>query len=89
MSRLDFKGDNKVIFSVAPEFDSVNRPKHYADGKVECIDAMEQVFGIEAVKNFCLLNAFKYHWRHEQKNGDEDIRKAVWYMDKFKELANR
>lgn len=70
-------------------FDAVNRPEHYASGKVECIDAMEQVFGIEVVKHFCLCNAFKYHWRHGQKNGEEDLRKASWYMDKYKELENR
>lgn len=71
------------------EFDPVNRPEHYANCKVECIDAMIDTYGIEAVKNFCLLNAFKYHWRHNQKNGDEDIKKATWYMDKYKELVNR
>lgn len=70
-------------------FDPVSRPQHYADGKVECIDAMIEVFGVEAVKHFCLCNAFKYHWRHEQKNGNEDIQKATWYMDKYRKLVNR
>ena len=71
------------------DFDPVNKPQHYANGKVECIDAMERVFGVEAVKAFCLCNAFKYHWRHNDKNGEEDLRKASWYMDKYKELTNR
>lgn len=70
-------------------FDPVNSPKHYTSGKVECIDAMIETFGVEAVKHFCLCNAFKYHWRHELKNGDEDIKKATWYMNKYKELENR
>lgn len=74
---------------MSKDFDAVERPKHYADGKVECIDAMIEVFGVEVVKCFCLCNAFKYHWRHKQKNGEEDIRKATWYMDKYKELVNQ
>lgn len=41
-------------------FDMVNSPKHYANSKVECIDAMEQVFGKDAVMTFALLNCFKY-----------------------------
>ena len=54
-----------------------------------CIDAMEQVFGIEAVKHFCLLNWFKYNFRHELKNGQEDMDKASWYFEKYRELLNR
>ena len=69
--------------------DPVNHPSHYTQGKVECIDAMEQVFGIEAVKHFCLLNWFKYNFRHELKNGQEDMDKASWYFEKYRELLNR
>ena len=68
--------------------DPVNHPEHYTSGKVECIDAMVEAFGVEAVKHFCLCNAFKYHWRHNMKNGQEDIEKATWYMDKYRELMN-
>lgn len=71
------------------EDDPVNHPSHYTQGKVECIDAMEQVFGIEAVKHFCLLNWFKYNFRHELKNGQEDMDKASWYFEKYRELLNR
>ena len=48
---------------------------------------MIDVFGKEAVKNFCKLNAFKYMWRANKKNGDEDIAKAQWYLNKFIELG--
>ena len=43
--------------------------------------------GIEAVKNFCLCNAFKYLYRHDKKNGLEDIKKANWYINKYIELS--
>lgn len=63
------------------DVEEINHPVRYAGGKYECIEVMADVFGIEAVKSFCLLNAFKYLWRSEHKNGVEDIRKAIWYLD--------
>lgn len=39
--------------------EKVNHPGHYLkQGRKECIEEMIEYFGIEAVKNFCLLNAF-------------------------------
>lgn len=67
--------------------DNVNHPNHYATGKYECIDVMLEIFGVEAVKTFCLLNAFKYNYRSGRKNGLEDIQKAKWYIDKYIELS--
>lgn len=68
----------------------VNHPEHYNQGGIECIDAMISAFGNEAVAHFCIVNAFKYVWRASDKNGMEDIDKAIWYLNKFKELtANR
>ena len=66
----------RVDGSISP----VNHPKHY-DGKYECIEVMRDVFGEDAVKNFCILNAFKYIWRHNKKNGTEDLKKAKWYLE--------
>ncbi len=67
-------------------FDNVDHPSHYETGKFECIDVMKETQGAEAVKHFCLCNAFKYLYRHNNKNGVEDIRKARWYIDKYLEL---
>ena len=63
--------------------DPVNRPAHYMSGGIECIDAMQAAFGAEVVKDFCLCNAFKYLWRHRQKNGVEDLKKARWYLNRL------
>ena len=63
--------------------DNIN-PRHYNQGKVECIDALESATvdkkGIEAV---CTANVIKYLWRYESKNGVEDIKKAKWYLNKL------
>jgi hypothetical protein len=72
---------NEVGEDVKP--DPVNRPAHYTSGGIECIDAMQAAFGAEAVKDFCLCNAFKYLWRHRSKNGVEDLNKARWYLNRL------
>jgi hypothetical protein len=74
---------------VLPKNDRVNHPKHYTDGKYECIDVMLDVFGIEAVKDFCYLNCFKYLWRSLNKNGIEDVEKCRWYLNKYIDLSKR
>lgn len=70
-----------------PVNDNVNHPSHYETGSFECIDVMLETQGKETVKSFCLCNAFKYIYRHNNKNGLEDIKKAKWYIDKYIELS--
>ena len=72
----------------SPKDEEINHPDRYAGGKFECIDIMLDVFGKEAVKHFCLLNAFKYIWRQEKKGGVQDTKKAVWYLNKYIELSD-
>ena len=67
--------------------DVVNHPNHYTQGDIECIDAMKACAGTEALKHYCHLAAFKYLWRHERKNGLEDLKKAQWYLNKLVELS--
>ena len=67
--------------------DNVNHPSHYETGKFECIEVMQEVFGITAVCDFCKCNAFKYIYRMDRKNGDEDAKKAIWYLNKYLELG--
>ena len=64
--------------------DIVNHPKHYTQGKIECIDAIEaavsELSGLDAV---CTANVIKYVWRWKHKNGVIDLRKAQWYLEKL------
>jgi hypothetical protein len=61
--------------------DPVNQPAHY-QGDVECIDVMVQVFGWEMVRDFAIVNAFKYQFRcmHKHESPDEDLKKAAWWL---------
>jgi hypothetical protein len=68
--------------------DAIN-PSHYKQASVECIDVILETQGIEATKGFCLCNAMKYLYRHNAKNGDEDIKKAAWYLNKYLEIAEK
>lgn len=67
--------------------EKVNHPNHYKTGKFECIDVMIEVFGVHAVMIFCKLNAFKYLYRTNRKNGVVDIEKGEWYLSKYLELS--
>ncbi len=61
--------------------DNVNHPNHYTQTSLECIDVMCAMFGEYAVVYFCFCNAFKYMWRYKNKNGEEDLNKAQFYLD--------
>ena len=50
------------------------------------VEFMLETQGVEAVLNFCQCNAFKYLYRAKRKNGLEDMKKAVWYLNKYIEL---
>lgn len=70
--------------------DMVSHPPHYEGStSLECIECMEVIFGINAVCFFCLCNSFKYLWRYKNKNGEEDINKAKWYLDYVEKTVER
>ena len=60
--------------------DNVNHPSHYTSGQIEVIDFIE-----DKDLGFHLGNAVKYISRAGRKNPDktvEDLRKAVWYINR-------
>ena len=81
--------DNMSRIQLRMQREKVNHPNHYNQGQFECIAVMESIYGIEATMNFCLLCAFKYIWRTNNKDGIQDIDKAIWYLQKYKELQGR
>lgn len=82
--------ENKEPRTAALEYDPINHPKHYCrEGGMECLEEMELVFGANAVRTFCLLNAWKYRYRAADKNGAQDLKKSDWYMQKYRELFPR
>ena len=71
--------------------DNVNHPSHYEGSHKETWQMMVDIWGDEAFISYCEINAFKYRMRAGKKEGsptEEDIKKALWYENKAKELSN-
>ena len=76
--------DMPVSFGVCgTKKDVVNHPTHYTShpSGIECIQITEHM-------GFNLGNALKYIWRADLKGkSEEDLKKAIWYIER--ELAKR
>lgn len=58
--------------------DPVNSPKHYTQGDMEVITAIEGL-GLDYHQG----NVVKYVSRYRYKGGVEDLKKARWYIDRL------
>lgn len=56
-----------------------NEDGHYA-GKIQPIEYLESV-----LPDFLLGNVVKYLCRHRAKNGREDLLKAAWYLERYRD----
>ena len=64
--------------------DMVNHPPHYADTRIECIDAIEaMVEKWDGISGALGANILKYLWRHKGKTPVESLKKARWYLDRL------
>jgi hypothetical protein len=71
-----------------PEHDAVNSPAHYTSGGIECIDCIKAALG-ENFIGFLIGNVMKYIYRYKDKNGVEDLRKSMKYLEwAIQELEN-
>ena len=59
--------------------EDIINPKRYTGNKIECWD-----FWINAGLNPLVASAVKYVWRYKDKNGVEDLKKALVFLDKMK-----
>lgn len=65
------------------ENDAIN-PSHYKNGEIECIDALEAAtINLKGSDAICTANAIKYLWRWKDKNGIEDLKKSLWYVNRL------
>ena len=64
--------------------DPVERPSHYVNGEIECIDAIQAATTQEEFEGFLRGNVLKYLWRCNLKsNKTEDLNKARWYLNRL------
>lgn len=82
MSKKELTWDEIKVNSVINAEETINHPYHY-QGKTEVIEIIEQLAEeMEGKKAFNLGNVIKYIFRHEDKGGLEDLKKAAWYLDR-------
>lgn len=69
------------------QHDLVNSPKHYTQGDLETIviilDTIKHLPGREG---YLVGNIIKYLSRYHFKNGQQDLEKARWYLNKLLEI---
>ncbi|KFN92157.1 DUF3310 domain-containing protein [Tetragenococcus muriaticus] len=63
--------------------DNVNHPNHYTQGDIETIDYIKDKLTDEEFRGFVKGNVLKYVSREGLKNGDEDLKKSDWYLNKL------
>lgn len=71
------------------DYEYVDGPAHYHG--TECIENMRKLYGDEAVRWFCICNAYKYRFRNGSKPGvtaEQDEKKARWYEDYAVKMMN-
>ena len=63
--------------------EKVNHPSHYmAPGGMEAIDVISAFTAdLQGLIAFDIGNAIKYICRFNKKNGTEDLKKAIWYLN--------
>jgi hypothetical protein len=76
MSATWVKGEDGRMHLV----EQVNRPAHYTQGGIECIDAIRAQLSEEEYRGYLRGNIAKYMWRYRGKNKVEDLMKAEVYL---------
>lgn len=78
----DAESEQPDVQPEAPQYEYVNGPDHY--NGTQCIEQMRHLYGDDAVRWFCICNAYKYRFRNGHKPGvsaEQDEQKARWYED--------
>lgn len=64
--------------------EEINHPDRYNKDGIEVKDVMKAYTkNLTGYGAFCINNAIKYILRFQEKNGTEDLKKAVWYLEDY------
>lgn len=63
--------------------DNIEHPFHYNNFEIKCSECDTQIECLDVINDMPFLegNIIKYVWRWRDKNGIEDLRKAMFYLD--------
>jgi hypothetical protein len=73
----------ELLDRVTSKPDLVNAPPHYRQGDIECIDAIRSALTDDEFRGYLKGNSMKYLWREKHKGGNEDLKKAAWYLSRI------
>jgi hypothetical protein len=63
--------------------DLIQRPDHYTSGGIETIDFIQAKMTPEQFRGYLIGNVVKYISRFQHKNGEQDLKKARWYLERL------
>lgn len=64
--------------------EEINHPDRYNKDGIEVKDVMKAYTkNLTGYGAFCIDNAIKYILRFQEKNGIEDLKKAIWYLQDY------
>ena len=64
--------------------DEITKPKHYTQGKVECLDAIDSMLEESSRIDFYRSQVVKYMWRLRDKDDPlKGAQKARFYIDRL------
>ena len=64
--------------------DEITKPKHYTQGNVECLDAIESVLEESSRIDFYRSQIVKYMWRLRDKGDSlKDAKRAQFYLGRL------
>ena len=84
---IEFEKGTTIDEFTAEESDMVNHPPHYNQKGIECIDAIEAATDT-GFEYYLQGNIMKYLWRYRYKDGSQDLKKALWYLNKLIEIRD-
>ena len=84
---IEFEKGATIDEFTAEESDMLNHPPHYNQKGIECIDAIEAATDT-GFEYYLQGNIMKYLWRYRYKDGSQDLKKALWYLNKLIEIRD-
>ena len=67
-----------------PQMNEISKPKHYTQGSVECLDAIDSMLVESSRVDFYRSQIIKYMWRLRDKGAPlKDAQKARFYLERL------
>lgn len=79
--------EHAMNMAIRKYHDPVSHPKHYTQGGIECIDAMEAALTPEEFRGYLKGQIMKYNWRLGLKDTPvQEVGKLQWYAERLRKF---